>query len=405
MNNKTRHRLLWKVLKSNISSSQIAGYALALLAGLTVIMLAAALYADGLQLTGRNGGEKLMPDNFLVLSKKGSASPLSFLGGQTGFDEQEIQAIENQPWVQRCAPFETSLFDAAVTADFGASRFSTALFFEAVPDEFFDSLPADWGFDAENPEVPIILPADYLALYNFGFAPARGLPRLSEQLVTKMPLRILIAGNKGSTTLPGRIVGFSKRLNTIAVPLDFIRWANSRYATSEPTRPLRLIAETEGGSDELAQSYFKANSIDAAGSSEGNDRLTKLLRGFTAIVAAVGLALCLLALFIMILSLRLLVQKNKEAICNLRLLGFSSVAVTGRYRKLVVVTNAIVFVVATVIVAITSSIWQKEIAALGVTPATSLNFIVTGAILAILLTIGAWISLGNSVKRLSRDWE
>ena len=46
---------------------------------------------------------------------------------------------------------------------------STAMFFESVPDEYVDVNLDKWEFDENERVVPIIIPRNYLNLYNFGF--------------------------------------------------------------------------------------------------------------------------------------------------------------------------------------------------------------------------------------------
>lgn len=57
---------------------------------------------------------------------------------------------------------------------------STEMFFESVPDEYVDVNLDKWLFDKETRVIPIIIPRNYLNLYNFGFAQSRSLPKLSE---------------------------------------------------------------------------------------------------------------------------------------------------------------------------------------------------------------------------------
>ena len=56
---------------------------------------------------------------------------------------------------------------------------STEMFFEAVPDKFVDVSLDKWHFDENTHTIPIIIPRNYLNLYNFGFAQSRSLPKLS----------------------------------------------------------------------------------------------------------------------------------------------------------------------------------------------------------------------------------
>ena len=53
---------------------------------------------------------------------------------------------------------------------------STDMFFESVPDEFVDIKLDKWHFDESTHTIPIIIPRNYLNLYNFGFAQSRSLP-------------------------------------------------------------------------------------------------------------------------------------------------------------------------------------------------------------------------------------
>lgn len=394
-----RHRLLWKVLKANISISQIAGYALALFAGLTVVALAAALYGDGMRVARANGSDNIFPAGFVVLSKQSQSSPLSLLGERQGFTEEEIDALNGQPWIKRCAPFESSRFDASVSADFGASRFSTAIFFEAVPDDFFDSLPKGWDFNPSSPEVPIILPADYLAMYNLGFAPARGLPRLSEKMIMRIPVSVYISGEKGMATLRGRIAGFSNRLNTIAVPLGFLKWANQTFGSDSTTAPSRLIAETVGGKEADAEAYFRKNGIDASGISGETSRLTTIVRGVTGVAGGAGCALCLLAFLIMSISLRLLVQKNKDAINDLRRLGLPAGEIAGIYRRLVVAVNAAALLGGLTVLYATAPMWHQTMLTLGVTPASLFPAVITTIAVALMLSAASCLSLGFLIRR------
>ena len=72
-------------------------------------------------------------------------------------------------------------------------KMSTDLFFESVPDAYVDVNSEQWYFDFEEPVVPIIIPRNYLNLYNFGFAQSRSLPQLSEGVMGLLNLEIRIS--------------------------------------------------------------------------------------------------------------------------------------------------------------------------------------------------------------------
>ena len=45
-----------------------------------------------------------------------------------------------------------------------------------------------------------------------------------------VPLKLSLSGNGRQEWVDARIVGFSSRLNTIAVPEEFMQWANSEFS-------------------------------------------------------------------------------------------------------------------------------------------------------------------------------
>jgi hypothetical protein len=85
---------------------------------------------------------------------------------------------------------------------------STEMFFEAVPDKFVDVSLDKWHFDENTHTIPIIIPRNYLNLYNFGFAQSRSLPKLSEGLMSLIQMDILMRGNGRVEQYKGNIVGF-----------------------------------------------------------------------------------------------------------------------------------------------------------------------------------------------------
>ena len=122
---------------------------------------------------------------------------------------------------------------------------STMLFFESVPDRFVDGVASGWRFDERTGEVPIIISKDYLALYNFGFAGSAGLPQMSENILSGIPLRLTLTSDDGRRMrdFRGRVVGLSDRLNTILVPESFMEWSNRELGSGESHGPSRLIVD------------------------------------------------------------------------------------------------------------------------------------------------------------------
>ena len=141
---------------------------------------------------------------------------------------------------------------------------STALFFESVPDSIVDVDPELWKFNPSAPEIPIIISKDYLTLYNFGFAASGNMPMLSEGMIGSVPLTITISGAGNTTTLPGRIVGFSSWLNTVAVPQAFMDWAHERFGEPGVAQPSRLVIEVTDPANPEIDEYLSRHDYEVA---------------------------------------------------------------------------------------------------------------------------------------------
>jgi hypothetical protein len=126
-----------------------------------------------------------------------------------------------------------SLVYLAVRKSRAGAAAKTDLFFESIPDEFLDFIPKDWNWNENSEVVPIMVPKFYLDLWNFGLAPSRvEYPALSTEAATGMPIELFIGKNR-ETTLSGRFVAFSKRINSVLVPANFLKWANKKFGQPE----------------------------------------------------------------------------------------------------------------------------------------------------------------------------
>ena len=157
-----------------------------------------------------------MKKDYIIVTKKISALG-SFAGKSNTFSEEEIKELKAQPFTKGVGAFTPSLFK--VSAGLGMQeagiRLSTEMFFESVPDGYVDVSLDKWHFDEDSRIIPIIIPRNYLNLYNFGFAQSRSLPKLSEGLMSLVQMDIMMRGNGRVEQYKGNIVGFSNRLNTI----------------------------------------------------------------------------------------------------------------------------------------------------------------------------------------------
>lgn len=380
-----------RLLRKNISPLQIAGYIAANLLGLIIVGLAIQLHADLRPASG--GSDPLNGDNFIILTHNSGKG--LFGNSPESFSEQEISAISARPWATDVAPLVPSRFDATIGVDFGGNGFSTDIFFEGIPQRILD-LPSDsWTFSPENPEVAIILPRDYLALYNFGFAPTRGLPSLDEKTLRMIPLRVTLTGNGKAMTLPGRIAGFSSRITTIGAPESFVAWANREFGGTDENSPIRLAVNSPLVSRNQALKEIDELGLSVNGNDGQSERLGNFLNIAATIIIAVGALICILSLGILLLSLSLLIQKTRKTLADLIFIGYTPNALSRFYIKTVAIINAAILLLASAAIAIGASLWQPRLASAGFTPSSILPTIAILA--AIVLAVTALNSL--QIKR------
>ena len=352
----TKHPI-WQLLRRNVAPGQLIGYALANLAGLVIVLTALQFYRDATTLSSDGADDAVLANDYLVLSKVVRGVSMA----PSGFSADDIADLKAQPWVKRVGEFTASQFQVLAGVSMNGRGPSSYLFFEAIPDEFIDVKPQGWfDFDVNHPDqgyVPIIISKDYLALYNFGFAATQGLPQLSERLISTVEIDLRLQGGDHMDYYRGRVVGFSSRLNTIAVPQRFMDMANRRYAPGISPAPSRLVVEVTNTGDPAIAKYLEAQGWETAGDKTASERSTRFLTVLSTVVATVGLIICILAIFILMLSIYLLLQKSRRKLRDLMLLGYSHLDVSVYYVRLVSAINAVVCVLSIVITLIGRHLW------------------------------------------------
>lgn len=397
--------ILWKLLRKHVSVAQMAGFAVANMVGLTIVLLGLQFYSDVKPVFDDDDG--FLRKDYLVVTKRvsGISSLKSMLGGNTAnaFSDDELQRLRSQEWVRNIGEFMTSNYEIYGSVSLPGKEVSlrTSFFFEAVPDEFIDVKSDEWKFDPSHPVVPIIMSKDYLSLYNFGFAASQGMPQVSEGMMGAVPITLRLTGRNGkSEFIQGKVVGFSNRLNTIVVPYEFMRWSNERYAPGVSSRPSRLIVEVSKPGDIAIEKYMKANGYEIAGDKLNSNKAGYMLNIVMSIVIGIGLIISLLSFFILILSIYLLLQKNTRKLQDLLLLGYSPAEVSGLYVRMVVYVNAAVYVLSVGVMLALRSLYLPYLAALGISGSSLLLSAGVGLLIIGLISAGNVVAIRRKVKAL-----
>ena len=342
--------LVWKLMRRHISLGQLAGFFFANLCGMVIVLLSIQFYQDVAPVFTE--GDSFMKKDYIIVSKKVSTLG-SFVGKSSTFSNAEIEEIEEQPFTRGVGEFTPSQFKVStgVGMEQLGLNLSTAMFFESVPDKYVDSSLEGWQFEPGQEEIPIIIPRNYLNLYNFGFAQSRNLPQISEGVINMVNLEVRISGGGRMDIYKGKIAGFSNRLNTILVPESFMTWANTHYGENGIRKdPSRLIVEVNNPTDERIAQFFRERGYDTEDDKLDAGKTTWFLKVIVGIVLSVGLLISALSFYILMLSIYLLLQKNTTKLENLLLIGYGPNRVAFPYQSLTILLNAVVLVLSVGIV-------------------------------------------------------
>ncbi len=356
-------RVVWKLLRQHMNLFQLGGFFLANLLGMVIILLSIQFYQDILPVF--TSPDSFIKKDFLILTKRVSTVG-SLLGSNTTFSPSEIDELKEQAFVKNIGAFRPSDYHVAAAVGMQGTgiQMATEMFFESVPDEYVDVDSKRWTYTEGDIMIPIILPRNYLNLYNFGFAQSRSLPKISEGLLSMVRLEIRLRGNGRDETFEGRIVGFSNRLNTILVPETFMNWANARFASNRRNLPSRLIVEVHNPADERIVKFLKEKGYEIEGDQLDAGKTTWFLKLVVGIVLAIGLVICILSFYILMLSIYLILQKNTEKLENLLLIGYSPSQVAWPYQMLTLFLNGMVLLLALAVVVWVRSLYQEIFAPL-----------------------------------------
>lgn len=395
MNQSLISRLLYK----NTSVARIAGFILSNFLGLAIVLGGLQFYTDARSIW--EDDESFIHSDYLVINKR-VTSQNTFNGQSSSFSEEDLNDISSQPWMKRLAPFSTAGYKIYASIDQGGKGISTNMFFESIPDSFVDVASSQWGWREGSDEIPVIISKDYLSLYNFGFAASAGLPQMSEGFMSGIPLKLTLRSNDGLRTLQfnGRIAGYSNRLNTILVPQEFMDWSNRELGSVNIQDPSRIIVEVSSPGDVAIKEYLDTKDWEIAGD-KTNASASFLLKVVIGIILAIGVVITLLSLFILLLSISLLMEKNRDKLHRLLMLGYGLQATGRPYRIIAIGSSLIALTLAIAATFILRNFYIDALTGLGATSGNLWFTVCTGALLTLLIIL---LNLFSIRKKILRAW-
>jgi hypothetical protein len=310
--------MIKKLILSKQSYFQLSLVLLGSVFGLLLMMLSMQIYFDIKGLISNK--KEAIGSHFIVLSQP--VNLMNTLSGNANyFDAEELDELKQLPGVESVAPFASSQFKAKAGFDFNGQSMYTDMFFESVPNEFLEIDQKEWQWQ-ESQDLPIILPTDYLNLYNFGFAPGQNLPQISRNTAKLAGLKVNISNNNDNLNLNARIAGFTDRINSILVPESFIQYGNSKFGVGTQKGSSRVVLKSKDPSNVNLLKHIE---------SKGYETNLELLKGgkmnaLLNLVMTIVMLICLVVIVLSVLSFvqysQLLINHSKYEIKTLLELGY-----------------------------------------------------------------------------------
>ncbi|MBS0025787.1 FtsX-like permease family protein [Chitinophaga sp. 22321] len=310
--------LLKKIIQTGVGKTRFLMAAVGLGIAMLLILIAIQAHTNFSQLLYSSKNQNETAD-FLVINKT-ITNAMMGQSAKSIFTPEEIDNIKKQPFVQAFGLVTSSQYKVVIQAP-GDLHFATDMFFEAVPDSFLDVKNDDWKWTAGDRTIPIILPNDFLNLYNFGFSLSQDLPQISQETVKALPLQVSISNNVVSDQYMGHIVGFSDRISSFLVPASFMSWANGKYGMATATGTSRVIIKTPDPSNPALVKFLDDNGYTTNQDKLKFSKTRMIVQTIVSVVGFFGLILLFFALLVFSMFIQLVIASCKKEIQLLVILG------------------------------------------------------------------------------------
>ncbi len=391
--------LLSTILIKTQKPSQLLGAICGSLLGFFLVITAAQLFADFKTMV--SSSEQAIGSQFLVINKQVSMLN-SFKLGKTTFSPIEVQELKSLKSIKKVGEFTANQFQAVASMSLpngdASQAMRTELFLESVPNDFLDVKPEDWNWEAGNEMIPMILPTDFINLYNFNFAPGRGLPQLSKGTIQLAVFDIDIRGAKGGAHFKGRIAGFSNRITSVLVPQSFMNFANKTYGNiPNSAESYRIIVEAKQNELPAIQKHLDSEGYETNEELLKNGKFGSLLQAILSIVAVLGIFVMFVSVSAFLLYVQLAITRSKYETETLLHQGYPHAKIISWYGKQLALIMGGIFILSLGLVFVAKSTANEFILKFGFEAPKSLNeFVIFGGLVLVLLL---WLIQFFSIRK------
>ncbi len=340
--------LLEKLQKKTLIPTQLLAYVLALFVGTVLLFSLLQFYIDIKPILRTESS--VFDETTAVINKHVSLFKTTDKS-KLYFTKKELDRLKKQPFIKDLAVFNYARFEikAFTDGDGNIPEFSTDLFFESIPDNYITAKNNNWHWQEKDSLIPIIIPESYLKLYNFGFAESQGLPVFSKNTIQDFTFKIRLIGRGKTQVFKGKIIGFSSKINSILVPNNFLNWANKTFGKKQKQAVSRVLLAFTDPSDERIISFFNEHNYTISNEKLALGKMTFFFKSALVFVFFVALIILLLALGFVVLSIKLMLQKNKKTLQNLHSIGFSIKKLSFYYQKVILALTVFTLLLAALV--------------------------------------------------------
>jgi hypothetical protein len=269
------------------------------------------------------------------------------MGKDNRFSIADVDDFKQQKFITDAAPLISNQFRAKASAG-DIIPFSTDLFLESIQDDFIDTLPPSFTWQQGQQEVPIIFSADFLEMYNV-FAPAQGLPQLSESSIGAVNIVLeCLAPDGTSMKFRGHIVAVSDRINSVIVPKSFLEWGNKIFSTQPPQPAARVYIKTIDANSATLQTYLQQKNYHVNKDKTKFGRIKSTLQAIVAGLGGLAILVVLLSVLLFSFYLQLMISRSKDNLQLLLTLGYSPLWLSKTVTKKWIPVYAIIILIALV---------------------------------------------------------
>ena len=386
------NQLLKKLIRTSTGRTRFVLAVVGLSVALLLILSAVQIQANYNDLLHSKTNQDSIA-NFLVINKTVNDKTV----GATNLTDAEIADLKKQPFVDAISVLTPCRFKVAAQSISDQIPFYSDIFFESVPDEFIDVQSEDWKWNSNSNYIPMIVPNQFLDMYNFGFATSQNLPQLTQELVKNLPMEIKIKSAVGHEIYYGKVVGFSDRISSVLVPQPFMDWANKQFGTAQNAKPSRVVIRTKDPGNPQLVSSLQSHGLTTDADKTRFSKYRQVVDTVVNISWITGALMLLFALLIFTLFIQLTVASAKDEINLLVTLGAAPRQLQQFLMKRFFPPNIIITVIVLIILAALQFALQHMLKAQNMYVNPILSY--TTVIAALIILFVLWLVNKMSIKK------